>query len=116
MEVEMASSVGMGYKTVKVTATGAALGVRVGIKPRKVVCHNLTNGYKAEWNEALADDSALVTSDAGARSVVSSAGFSLLAGSSSTVPGFSLGALANVNDTTTEDLLFEVYGGYTEKV
>ena len=107
----MASTVGTGYVTRKATALNADLDLRVGFKPRKIVVHNLTNSYKAEWNEALPEGYAIVTATAGDRSVVTSAGFSLLDGDSSNPPGFRLGALANINDTTTEELLFEVYGG-----
>ena len=60
--------------------------------------------------KGMADGEALVTSDTGARSLVTSNGFTLLAGSSTENPGVRLGALANINDTTTEDLLVEAYG------
>jgi hypothetical protein len=82
----------------------------LGFKPRKVVVHNLDNNYRAEWNEKMAAGEALVTSDAGARSVVTANGFTLLDGDSTNPPGVQLGALANINDTTTENLLFEALG------
>lgn len=112
----MASSVGMGYRTLKVKSLSSGdLEMRVGFKPRKVVVHNLTNNYRAEWNESMAEGHALVTSDAGARSNATSNGFSLLAGSSTQPPGVKLGSLANLNDTADEDLLVEVYGGFVEQ-
>lgn len=107
----MASSVGTGYASRKAVANNSNLDLLVGFKPRRIVVHNLTNGYRAEWNEQLASGYAIVTATTGDRSVASSSGFSLLDGDSTNPPGFRLGALANLNDTTTEDLLFEVFGG-----
>lgn len=107
----MASTVGPVFDTAKRKALNADLDIRsmAGGKPSKITVHNLSNNYKAEWNEALNAGEAIVTSDVGARSLVTSNGFSLLDGDSSNPPGFRLGALANINDTTTEDLLFETF-------
>ena len=108
----MASSGSFGYDTTKIVATTANLDIRslsVG-QPRKIVVHNLGNDYRAEWNEAMASESAAVITNAGTLTVATSAGFSLLAGDSTNPPGFRLGALTNINDTTTETLLIEAWG------
>ena len=79
-------------------------------KPRRVVVHNLTNNCRAEWNEGLNAGEAILTIAAGDRTLETTGGFSLLDGDSSQPGGVRLGALANINDTTTESLLFEFWG------
>lgn len=107
----MASTVGIGYQTTKRVATNALMEVRVlGFKPKKVTVTNLSNSVQAEWNESLGDGYALKRIADGTLSVVTSAGITPLAGTSTLPPGFSLGALADVNDTTTENLLIEAWG------
>lgn len=84
-----------------VRATGAALPVRtVGFRPGRVRLWNETTGYQLEWLEGMADDSAVQTTDAGARTIVTSDGITPLS------DGFQVGALADVNDTTTEQLRY----------
>lgn len=107
----MGSTVGVRYKASKVVATNAVLAIRsVGFKPRKVVITNETTLARAEWNEAMADAYAVVTALAGDLSIVTSAGITPLDGSGDDPPGFSIGALATINDTTTEVLCWEAWG------
>jgi len=106
------SSTRFGLVTQQLTAKNADLDVRnlpFG-KPEKVVVHNEDNNYTAFWMKGMADGEAFVISDVGAKSLVTSNGFTMLAGSSTESPGFRLGALANINDTTTEKLFVEAYG------
>jgi len=104
----MSSTVGARYKSGGCVATGAAMEIRtVGFKPLKVVVSNISNNCKAEWFEQLADAYAIKTVAAGDRTLVTSAGITPLDG---TNPGFSVGALADINDTTTELLRWEAWG------
>lgn len=74
----------------------------VGFRPGRIELWNETSGYHLLWVEGMADDSAVQTTNAGARSLVSADGLTPLS------DGFSLGNLANVNDTTTEVLRYVV--------
>jgi len=106
----MASTVGMRYVTGTVIALNANLDIRkVGGKPRKIRVVNQTNQVQAEWNEELPEGYAYKILADGTLSVETSNGFSLLDGSSTEPPGFRLGALADVNDTTTEILKYEAW-------
>lgn len=106
----MSSTVGPRYVTGTIVATGAALAVRkVGGKPRKVCIFNQDNSYRAEWNEELPEGYAYVYDADGTVSIVTTAGISLLDGGATDPPGFEIGALANINDTTTETLKYEAW-------
>lgn len=103
----MASKTGALYATNKIPATNALLEVRtVEFKPRKVVVTNLTSLARLEWNDAMDDDSGFKTVAAGTRTLVSAAAITPLDGPN---PGFSVGALADVNDDATETLLWECW-------
>ena len=95
----------------QVTATGAALEVRsVGFKPEKVILFNKTNQVQLVWNKMLADAEGIKTTAAGAVSLEAADGITPLNGSPTDgPPGFSIGALADVNDTTTEQLIWEAW-------
>lgn len=105
----MSSSTGTTYAATTRLATNANLDIREFGTPKKIIVNNLTNSYRAEWNNMMADAAAIVTAQNGDRSVVAAAGFTPLAGSSTQPPGIRLGALANINDTAGESLLFEFY-------
>jgi hypothetical protein len=93
-----------------VVATNAVLPVRtVGYKPRKVRIVNQTTLYTVEWSEGMADASAFEITNAGAKTLETSDLITPLDPDSSGNPGFSIGARANVNDTTTEVLRWETW-------
>lgn len=107
----MSSTVGVLLSTGKCKANNGTLTIRkTGFVPRRVVIENLTNQCKVEWDETLPDGYGIVTLAAGTRSLVTSAGIKPLAANSDGNPGFEIGALANINDTTTEDLAFQCWG------
>lgn len=107
----MSSTVGALLATGQVKATNANLDVRtVGFKPRKVQVENRDNNVKIEWDETLADGYAVKTIADGTRSLVTSAGITPLAADSNGNPGFRIGALADINDTTTEKLAWSAWG------
>jgi hypothetical protein len=108
----MASTVGDRYVTGKVTATNADLPIRkIGYKPKKVIVSNLSNNVKIEWNDSLGDGYAIKTVEAGTRSLLTSGAITPLDPDSAGNPGFQIGAgLADINDTTTESLLYETLG------
>ena len=107
----MGSTVGVRVYTTTRIALGANLDIRsIGFAPKVVKVVNLTNAVKAEWNDSLADGYAVKEAANGDRSVVTSLGFTPLVVDSNGNPGIRLGALVDVNDTTTEELLFECYG------
>jgi len=95
----------------QVTATGAALPVRaVGFKPEKVILFNKTTLAMVVWNKMLADDEGIKTVAAGTVTLEASAGITPLAGSPTLGgPGFSIGAMADVNDTATELIMWEAW-------
>ena len=110
-EANMASSVGAQYASGSTKANNSTLSIRtVGFVPRRVVIWNETNQCHCLWFEQLAAAAAYVVVAAGDLSVVSSAGVTALTADSSGNVGFSVGALANINDTTTEVLRWEAWG------
>lgn len=107
----MASSVGVRYAYGEVVSTNADLEVRsVGFKPKKVRVTNKTTLYTLDHVAGLADASAFETTNAGATTLETSDCVTLLDADSAGNPGFQVGARANVNDTTTEVLLWEAWG------
>jgi hypothetical protein len=105
----MASSM-IKYDNTTRVATNANLDVRTMGAPRRVLINNITNACRFEWNDTMADGYGIKTVAAGTRSVVSSGGITPLAGSGDDPPGFRIGgALADINDTTTEVLHIEVW-------
>lgn len=101
----MSSSVGSKVVTGKVTATGAVIDIKtVGFTPSIVKVQNQDNQCSIEYNDQMADDSAIKIVAAGTRTNVASDGITPLTGQ---YPGFSIGALADINDTTTEELTYE---------
>jgi len=108
----MGSTVGMTYDSTKRVATGANLDIRslASGLAKRIRVTNLANMHVAEYNEALNDGEALVRTNTGTLTLVTTTGFTPLAGSSTQPPGFRLGILPNINDTTTENLLIEAWG------
>jgi hypothetical protein len=109
----MGSTVGPRYITGTIIATNAALDIRkVGFQPRKIKVFNKTTIAMMEWNDQM-DAAGLEwekTVSAGTRTLEVTNGITLLAGDSSNPPGFSIGAAADINDTTTEILVWEAWG------
>lgn len=109
----MGSTVGPRYVTGQVRATNADLAIRkVGFQPRKIRMFNKTSLAVLDWNESMASDGTEFekTVAAGTRTLETSDGITLLAGTDTEPPGFQLGAAADLNDTTTEDLIYEAWG------
>lgn len=103
-------SANMAYMSNQITATNADLYVRnVGFLPRKIRIVNLTNQISIEWTEGLPSANFLKIAAAGDLSVVTSGGV-ITSEDSSGNQGFKLPALADINDTTTEALLWECFG------
>jgi hypothetical protein len=109
----MASTVGPRYVTGTVRATNADLAIRkIGFTPKKVRVFNKTSLALMEWNAEM-DAAGLEwekTVAAGTRTLQVTNGVTLLAGTSALPPGFQIGAAADINDTTTEDLIYEAWG------
>jgi hypothetical protein len=95
-------------KTGAFVATNAALEINgdlVGFRPAYVKIINETNGATLEWIDAQGDGYGLVNDGAGTQTVLTTGGVSQLA------TGFKLdSAIANINDTTTETLVFFASG------
>ncbi len=101
----MSSSVGLRYTNGIAIAKNAILTVDyVGFRPRRVVLRNITNNVMLEWVDTLADAAGFKTVADGTRTSVSADGITPIA------TGFTVGALADINDTTTELLHFEAWG------
>lgn len=92
---------------VKVPAANAELTVEFcrGLKIEKVKVYNLSNNVTAEWNHAMDEGQAWKILADGTQSLETSNGFSLGAAHE-----LKLGVLADLNDSTTEELLFEIWG------
>jgi hypothetical protein len=104
----MASSM-VKYDSTKRVATSADLDIRSMGTPRRVVINNLTNACRLEWDDTMADGYGVKFVAAGTRSVEAADGITPLAASGDSPPGFRIGALADINDTTTEELHIVVW-------
>jgi hypothetical protein len=60
--------------TGKITATGAAIDVPLGFKPKRVVIHNETTNIGLEWTDTMAASKGVKTVEAGTRSFIASGG------------------------------------------
>jgi hypothetical protein len=78
----------------------------VGFVPDKVELFNLTNDCHFEWNGMLDDGAGFKTVKSGARTLEATTGITPLQESGASGPGFSIGAEADINDTTTEVLVW----------
>lgn len=107
----MASTVGARYATGRIKATNAQLDIKtVGFAPRKAVVTNLTNQVLVEMNDGLEAGKNLKRIADGTLSVLSSGGIAPVTDASGN-KGIRIPAgLADINDTTTEDLLWEAWG------
>ena len=107
----MGSTVGARYASGTVIATNADLEIRVvDFQPKRVVVKNRTSLAELAWNETMADAAGWKQVAAGTRTLVSSDGITPLDASSTEPPGFQIGALTDINDTTTETLEWEAWG------
>ena len=99
-------------ETLKVVAKNDILQFDTGKLPKSIVILNLTTGARAEWNKEMADGEIFVTSaggGAGGVGLKTANGITLIVDEQdvdgqSRTHGFRLGALADFNDTTTEEL------------
>lgn len=106
----MAETVGSRYLSGRTLATGAALDIlMVGFRPTKVTVYNQTNQYKEEWNLAMGSAAARVTDNNGTATDVLADGITPLNANTAGNPGFRIGALANINDTVGEVLIWEAF-------
>ena len=97
------------YMSNQIIATGAAIDIlNVGFLPRKIRIVNLTNSLQVEWTEGLPSGTNLKVADAGDLSVITS-GVTTKEDTDGN-QGFRIPALADINDTTTEALLWEAIG------
>lgn len=109
----MSGTVGVLYRAGGVKATNADLYVRtLGFRPTKLKVTNLTNQVEVEWHAGLAEGKNLKRIADGTLSVVASGGIAPVDADSAGNPGFMIpAAMTDVNDTTTEDLVWEAWGG-----
>lgn len=108
----MAGTTGILYRAGAVKATNANLFVRtLGFRPTKLRVTNLTNQIEVEWHAGLAEGKNLKRVAAGDLTVVASGGVVPVDADASGNPGFKIPVLADINDTTTEDLIWEACGG-----
>lgn len=106
----MASTAGARYAAGRVRATNAELKVlTVGFAPRKAVVTNLTNQVLVEMNDGLELAKNLKRIADGTLSVLSSGGIEPTTDTAGN-KGIKIPVLADINDTTTEDLLWEAWG------
>lgn len=85
-------------------ATNALKPFPVGFEPTSILVENHSNNCKLEWRATMDPGTAVKTIADGTRSIVSSAGITVTAASGNTLAGFTVGAVTDINDTTTEDL------------
>lgn len=107
----MASTVGASYKAGQIQATNAELFVRsLGFTPVRIRVVNLDNQIRVEWNEGLAAGKNLKIIADGTLSVLASGGVEAAAADANGNAGVKIPQLADINDTTTEWLLWEAWG------
>jgi hypothetical protein len=93
------------YNHGQVTGTGSAITVaseKVGFRPKRVRLTNLTSRVALEWDDSMADASAIKTAANGDRTVVTSAAIT------PTASGFTVGT-DSIN-ASGEIILFEAWG------
>jgi hypothetical protein len=73
------------FVTGKITATGAAMNIPLGFKPKRVAIHNETTNISLEWTDTMAAASGVKTLAAGTRSFLGSLGISQFAGAQAPV-------------------------------
>jgi hypothetical protein len=106
----MSSSSGLRLVTGQVVATNAIINIlTVGFMPKKIRVYNLTNAIQVEWFDALPVGTNLKSIADGAQSTITS-GVEPLNDSSSGNFGIKIPVLADINDTTTEVLVWEAFG------
>jgi len=106
----MASTVGARYATGRIKATNATLNIlTVGFSPRKAKVTNLTNQILVECCDGLELGKNLKRIADGTLSVLSSGGIEPTHDAAGN-QGIKVPVLADINDTTTEDLLWEAWG------
>lgn len=109
----MSGTVGVLYRAGAVKATNADLYVRtLGFRPVKLRVVNLSNQVAVEWHAGLDEGKNLKYVAAGDLTVVSSGGVEPADADANGNPGFKIpAAMTDINDTTTEDLAWEAWGG-----
>ena len=107
----MSDTTGVLYRAGAAKATNADLNIRtLGFRPTKIRVTNLTNQIEVEWHAGLAEGKNLKRIADGTLSVVASGGVAPASDSAGNL-GILIPALADINDTTTEDLAWEAWGG-----
>ncbi|KKN57375.1 hypothetical protein LCGC14_0562810 [marine sediment metagenome] len=112
----MSSSNGLQHKSGRLKATNAIIDVRsLGFEPHTVKVFNVTNLATVERFPGLGDSANpernKKTVAAGTVTTLATGGVTILAADSAGNPGFRIPVLADINDTTTEDLAWEAWGG-----
>jgi len=109
----MASGDKYGMVTGKVKATGAALQVEIPFTPRKVFVFNLTTAASLEWTYPMPDAAGVKRVTAGNQTYVTADGITpteaYVLDHATDKRGFKIGALADINDTTTEFLIWAAW-------
>jgi len=100
-------------KTLSVTATNAAMEINIGFLPSKVEIMNVDNGAMVFWNSGM-DTGEFVKDTLSARTLETTNGIAHtsqgVAGVTQTAAkGITLGAAADINDTTTETLIVHAW-------
>jgi len=94
-------------KTGNFKATNAVLEIKgdmVGFRPSYVKIVNESNAAQFEWFDGMGDDTGVKTNAAGAVTVLTADGMTQLD------TGFSLAAVADINDSSGESLTFFALG------
>jgi len=109
----MASGDKYGMVTGKVTATGAALQVELPFTPRKVEVFNIDNDVSLEWRYPMPNAAGVKVVAAGTQAYITADGITpteaYVLDHATDKRGFIIGALADINDTTTEELYWVAY-------
>lgn len=79
---------------------GAAKNVSIGWKPKKVTVYDVTNNLTFVYTNTMTDANAVKTIADGTQSLVAADMVTPYGGSTTTTPGFTLGATLNANGAT----------------
>ena len=87
--------------------------IELGFVPGKIefmVLSGTNEGLSAEWNENMADASALVhATEAAAAAILTTKGVTPISNTAGKVDGFSLGALVGIADTAADVIIMTAY-------
>ena len=95
-------------KPILLTSNGAAVDIALGYVPGRIEIINRTSLAKLVWTNMVDAGKAYKEVAAGTRTLEASDGITIISNQEGKVDGFTLGAMADINDTNAEVLEINV--------